>query len=136
MTEYTANPHQDFESLEDLSDFLDEANIHSNCVLRFFQLNQHRSETVDQQTRNFVLSTNQSVHSLDSAPLICLLQEPYYHKQGSFYSPDSQYASPTHLKNVVFQPEQQIIWCPNIQPPTDLPTNAKRYSCCSNNGGQ
>ena len=119
MTEYTANPHQDFESLEDLSDFLDEANIHSNCVLRFFQLNQHRSETVDQQTKNFVLSTNQSVHSLDSAPLICLLQEPYYHKQGSFYSPDSQYASPIYLKKPGVL-ARAAIWCPTLYNPRPI----------------
>ena len=62
MTEYTANPHQDFKSLEDLSDFLDEANIHSNCVLRFFstfKINTGAKRSINKQGILFCQQINQ-----------------------------------------------------------------------------
>ncbi len=77
--------------------------------LNFFQLNQRRSEIVDQCTRNFALRHNSHQHR---SPLICLLQEPYYYKKGTFYGPD-------HTYEVIYlaQPGKRAraaIWCPKI----------------------
>ena len=101
-----------FLDLEDLSylQIINHTSIQSKSPsLAFFQLNQRRSEIVDQCTRNYVEKHND--HNTDM-PLICLLQEPYYFKQGTFYGPNPSYDS------IYFsQPGKRArtaIWCPKL----------------------
>ena len=75
--------------------------------LQFFQLNQRRSEIVDQCTRNFVLRHNKNHQD---SPLICLLQEPYYYKKGFLHGPDQSYDS-IYLSHSGKR-ARAAIWCP------------------------
>ena len=101
----------DFLDLEDLIQLQDFNDTESTPTLpnqvNFLQLNQHKSEIVDQLTKNFVLSFNKrNANTL----LVCILQEPYYYKYGNLYGPDSTY-EPIYYK----QPGKRAraaIWCP------------------------
>ena len=84
----------DFLDLEDLIQLQDFNDTESTPTLpnqvNFLQLNQHKREIVDQLTKNFVLSFKKRNAN---TPLVCILQEPYYYKQGNLYGPDSTYES-------------------------------------------
>ena len=95
--------------LEDLNLYLNSVPTHSPNYLNFIQLNQRKSEIFDQLTRNYVMSLNKLS---PETPLICLLQEPYYYKQGNFFSPDFLY---TDIYDK--QPgccARAAIWCPKL----------------------
>ena len=113
---------------------LEELNLHFSSIktsgasyLNFFQLNQQKSEIVDQLTRNHIVSTNKFS---PNSPAICLLQEPFYCKQGNFYGPDSTYAPAIFLKQPGFR-ARAAIWCPKIYYPRPVHQLTSRDSAAA-----
>ena len=105
---------EDFSELDLLASNLNPSPVSPKSnQLKFFQLNQRRSEIVDQLTKNYVISHNLNY---PNKPMICLLQEPFYYKQGNFYSPDTSYAPPIYLHNPGTR-ARAAICCPKIYNP-------------------
>ena len=113
---------------------LEDLNLHFSSIktttasyLNFFQLNQQKSEIVDQLTRNHIVSTSKF---LPNSPAICLLQEPFYCKQGNFYGPDSTYAPAIFLKQPGIR-ARAAIWCPKIYNPRPVHQLTSRDSAAA-----